>query len=195
MSCGTTIYPKIEDFKEYSNLSLEELAACVDSETRYMANKFNLFRALALATPRNLFDKDAYNQISSLVADYFDDYIESYRECFISNIVSALKEDSEENPCYYFYDIEAKSKEYVLEAIKEANINLFRVKSKILGLCLATPIDITPRDQPQYVDGHYDPISYLDIELNYLEEAMDSYLHEICANEMIIKYWDGHKQN
>ena len=195
MSCGTTIYPKIEDFKEHSSLSLEELSACIDSETRYMNNKFNLFRALALATPRNVFDQDAYNKINDLVTDYFDDYIESYKNCFISNIVSALKEDSEEKPCYYFYDTVYASKQYAVQAIQDINKRLFELRSKILGICLATPIDITPRDQPQYVDGHYDPISYLDSELNYIEESLDEHLHDLCTVEMIVKYWDGHKKS
>ena len=72
---------------------------------------------------------------------------------------------------------------------------LSKVRSSILGVCLATPIDITPRDQVQYSDGHEEPIYYLASEMNSLEESLDECLSSICTNEWIIKYWDGHKES
>ena len=82
MSSGITIFPKIEDFKEQQNLTIEELGASIDSETRFMANKFNELRVLALCTPKNTFETKPYDRIRDLVDYYLEAYIESYKVRF-----------------------------------------------------------------------------------------------------------------
>lgn len=207
MSYGTALFPKIEDFSNYCNLSEEELQSSIDSEVRFMTNKFNNFRGLALCTPYDLFGKDAYERICSLVDDCFNDYVESYKLNFnLSNVLDlkdqakrikegdTYEDGSPKRPYLYFNHFIYHSREEARLLVKENTEELLKLKGRILGLCLATPIDITPRDQVQYSDGHYEPLSYLETELNYLEESLDECLRTVCVAEITEKYWDGHEE-
>ena len=205
MSYGTAIYPKIEDFQSLSKLSKEELQDAIDAEVRLMTNKFNEFRALAFCTPCDVFGDKAYDKIHLLVDQYFEDYVESYATNFDLSNVLDLKEQMEyipsdeesrddKRPYLYFnrfiYHSEWEAKNLVEENTQE----LLKIKGKILALCLATPIDITPRDQEQYVDGHEEPLCYLERELDALEEGLDDCLRTIYVAKIVAKYWDGHKE-
>lgn len=207
MSYGTILFPKIEDFSKHSNLTEEELQSSIDSEIRFMANKFNNFRGLAFCTPYDLFGKEAYERICLLVDDCFHEYVESYKINFELNNLLDLKDQAkninegetyedgtEKRPYLYFNHFVYHSKEEAHSLIEENTEELIKIKGRILGLCLATPIDITPRDQTQYSDGHYEPLSYLETELNYLEESLDDCLRTVCVAEITEKYWDGHEE-
>ena len=201
MSSGITIFPKIKDFEE-QNLTAEQLDINIDNETRFMANKFNELRALALCTPKNTFESDPYNNIKKLVDCYINAYIKSYKTRFTLIKLLDLKTQNEfitedslsKDSCLYFYDYHYSYLGEIGHYLNEDYINLLKIKSSILGICLATPIDITPRDQVQYSDGHEEPVYYLASEMNNLEESLDECLESICISEWIIKYWDGHKE-
>jgi len=203
MSYGTAIFPKIEDFTKYSGLSIEELRDHRDSEIRLMTNAFVELRALSLCTPFNLFGDNAYDKISYFVRGYFADYVESFQINFDLNNVIDLKDqeptitkegDLEKVPYLYFNHYVYHSKEEAESAIEDSNNQLLEIQAKILGICLATPRDITPHDQTQYADGHYEPLTYLEQEMNYLEESLDDCLQTMCIARIVAKYWDGHKE-
>lgn len=207
MSYGTMIFPKIEDFPEYCNLDNQNLADHIDSEVRIRANKFVEFRALSLCTPYNVFGDKAYDKITKLVSDYFNDYVESYILNFNLSSVLDLKEQASyitegethddgslKRPYLYFNGYTFYSIYEAKEAVSGIERVLTKLKGKIIGICLATPIDITPRDQEKYVDGHEEPLLYLETELDNIEETLDDYLKDICTIKLIIKYWDGHKE-
>lgn len=207
MSYGTILYPKIEDFPIYANLSKEELQQNIDGEIRLMANKFNEFRALAFCTPYKTFGKDAYQEIRRLVDLYFAEYVESYKTNFDLANVLDLKEQSEKitegetyddgspkRPYLYFNRFIYHS-QYEAESLVEENTEeLLKIKGRILGLCLATPIDITPRDDERYSDGHEEPIYVLERELDCLEEGLDECLRTICVAHITAQFWDGHEE-
>lgn len=207
MSYGTIIYPKVEDFSEIANLSEEELKGSIDAEVRFMANRFNEFRALAFCTPYDTFGKEAYEKIRKLVDQYFEDYVESYAFNFkLGNILDLkeqlniinkepVHEDGTRKVAYLYFNRFTYSNVYGAESSIESNVKeLLKIKGKILSLCLATPIDITPRDQEQYSDGHEEPLYYLSNELDALEDYLDDCLSSIHIAKMVIKYWDGHKE-
>lgn len=207
MSYGTMLFPKIEDFSKLCNLSEEELQASIDSEIRLMTNKFNEFRALAFCTPHDVFGDTAYDKIKTLVNQYFDDYVESYGLHFELTQVLDLKEQAESieegDTCrdgspkrpYLYFNRFVYSSQYEAESLVEENTQeLMKLKGRILGMCLATPIDITPRDQEKYSDGHEEPLYYIDRELNYLEESLDDCLRTIYVAKITAKYWDGHEE-
>jgi hypothetical protein len=203
MSYGTAIFPKIEDFTKYSDLSVEELRAHRDSEIRLMTNAFVELMALSLCTPFDLFGDKAYEKIKQAVSDCFCDYVESFQINFDLNNLLDLKDqgptitkegDLEKVPYLYFNHYIYHSKEEAESAIEDSRNKLLEIQGKILGICLATPIDITPRDQTQYVDGHYEPLTYLEQEMDYLEESLEDCLHTMCVARMVAKYWDGHKE-
>lgn len=207
MSYGTYLYPKISDFTEICDLSKEDLITNIDAEVRYRANKFNEFRALAFCTPYNTFGDKAYDRIRDLVSQYFEEYVESYNSNFNLSTVLDLKEQSETfkegdtyedgtpKRVYLFYNrFTYSSKEEALYLIEENTQELFKIKYKLLGYALATPIDITPRDQEQYSDGHEEPIMFLEREFDYLEEALEECLRAINVAKLTIKYWDGHEE-
>lgn len=190
MSWGTTIYPKIEDFATY-NISAEQLQNLINGNTIRMSNIFVELRALSLCTPYDTFGKDAYDKICGLVDNYFDEFTYLYKTSFDAENVSEMNDFPKkgllfDNTSYASLDM---AKMYLSDLKNE----LSQLKGKILGLCLATPIDITPRDQTQYVDGHEEPLYYLEVEFNSLEEAVEDVIHNICVTELIIKYWDGHE--
>lgn len=199
MSYGIVIFPKIEDFSKYSNFSIDEIRSAIDAETRFMTNKFNNFRGLALCTPYDLFGKESYERIHSLVNDYINDYVESYRTRF--ELCSLLDLKCQEElptrdtvPGLEFPYLSCTTKEEVQDAINESSNSLLEIKGKILGLCLSTPIDITPRDELQYADGHYEPISYLEVELDSIEECLDDCLRDLFSEKLVLDYWDARKQ-
>jgi hypothetical protein len=207
MSYGTILYPKVEDFPKYADFTCEELQSSIDSEIRFMTNKFNNFRGLAFCTPYDIFGKDSYSRVVNLVTDSFNDYVESFRINFMLNNLLDLKDQAKrikegdtyddgtpKRPYLYFNHFVYHSREEALSLIEENTNELLKLKGRIIGLCLATPIDITPRDDTRYSDGHYEPISYLENELNYLEESLDDCLRAICVAEITEKYWDGHEE-
>lgn len=203
MSYGTAIFPKIEDFTKYSDLSIEELRDHRDSEIRLMTNAFVELRALSLCTPFNLFGDNAYRRVSQLVDGYISDFVESFQINFDLNSLLDLKDqgptitkegDLKKVPYLYFNHYVYHSKEEAEDAVENSIDDLLKIKSKILGICLATPIDITPRDETQYSDGHYEPLTYLEQEMDYLEESLEDCLHTMCVAKMVAKYWDGHKE-
>jgi hypothetical protein len=207
MSYGTILFPKIEDFSNLCNLSIEELQSSIDSEVRLMSNKFNEIRALAFCTPHDVFGDSAYDKIKSLVDQYLNDYIESYSSCFDLRNVLDLKEQSQRikdgdtyedgspKRAYLYFNRFVYHSQYEAESlVKENTQELLKLKGRILGICLATPIDITPRDQTQYSDGHEEPILVLERELDYMEEALDECLRTIYVAKITAKYWDGHEE-
>ena len=202
MSYGTYLYPKLEDFSKLYNLSIEELQASIDGEIRLMTNKFCELRALAFCTPVDTFNKDAYDKIKDKVNMCLNDYMESYAIYFDLSNVLDLKEQSkyvEENkdpfvPYLFFNHYVYRSKEEAQAVLDENIQDLIKLKSRILGICLATPIDITPRDQEQYSDGHEEPVEYIGREMEYLEETLNDCLRSIYIAKITIKYWDGHKE-
>lgn len=207
MSYGTSLYPKIEEFDVFKHLSNSELSDNIDSEVRFMANKFNNFRGLAFCTPYDLFGKDAYERINQLIDEYFHDYVESYKLHFMYTNVLDLREQSKyikEGETYedgtpkraylYFNHYVYSSLDEAISMVEENTESLIKLKGRIIELCLATPIDIIPRDDTRYSDGHYEPITYLENELNYLEESLDDCLRCICVAELTSKYWDGHEE-
>jgi hypothetical protein len=107
-------------------------------------------------------------------------------------VCKSIKQRSQHKSCYCAQNAariyEAK------EAVSGIEKVLSKLKGKIIGICLATPIDITPRDQEKYVDGHEEPLLYLETELDNIEETLDDYFKDICTIKLIIKYWDGHKE-
>ena len=208
MSYGITIYPKIEDFPNTVALSTTQLQNASEGSTKLEASIFVEIRALAFCTPYNLFGKDAYFRIDQEVNQYIDDYIKSYEFGFEASHVLDLKEQSAKinegdvyndgtpkRPFLFFnrftYDTIWQAKETLKDLEKSLNL----LKGRIKGLCYATPIDITPRDQEQYSDGHEEPLYYLERELDSLEDSVNDCLYNICATKLIIKYWDGHKKD
>jgi len=199
MSYGTVIFPKVDTFSKYSNFTLEELQGAIDAEIRFMTNKFNNFRGLALCTPHDLFGRESYERIHALVNDYFNDYVESYKTKFELENLLDLKYQvetpiSDTLPFLEFPYIGYTTREEVIANVNECTNLLLKYKGQILGLCLGTPIDITPRDEKQYVDGHYEPITYLEGVLDELEDSLEECLRDICGDRLVLKYWDERKQ-
>lgn len=207
MSYGTMIFPKIEDFPELCKLTTEELQSAIDAEVRLMTNKFNEFRALTFCTPIDVFGDKAHDKIRLLVNQYFDDYVESYAANFDLSNVLDLKEQAEhitegdtyedgtpKRPYLYFNRFIYHSAWEAKNLVEENTQELLKIKGRILALCLATPIDITPRDQEQYSDGHEEPLCYLERELDALEEGLDDCLRAIYVAKITAKYWDGHEE-
>ena len=197
MSSGTIVYPKIEDYKNLNRYSDEELQSTSDTEVRIRTNRFVELRALAFATPHKLFGEKAYDKIRDLVDSYFNEFVESYKLWFDIGIILELRSQLKgyKNPYIYLKHIGYRNIWEVKEELKSNKQYLIKLKSKIYGLCLATPIDITPRDQEQYVDGHEEPIYYLERELDDLEDSLEECLTTINTLELLIKYWDGHEQD
>lgn len=200
MSYGTMIYPKLEDFPKYNSLSEDEITSNIDSEVRFITNKLSELRALILCTPYNVFGDKAYERMRDLVYQYFDEIIESYIIKFELESVLDLKgqEDasSEDDAIPYLY---FKNFSYPTKWVAEADYNdnlkaLAETKGKVLGLCLATPIDVTPKSDERYSDGYQEPIYYLMQEFNCIEDAIDDYLEHVCTSKLIIKFWDGHEE-
>ena len=207
MSYGTILYPKIEDFPDYCNLSQEELVSKMDAEVRLMTNEFNEFRALAFCTPYDTFGDDAYNKIRTEVDKHFDAYVKSYNiHCDVSDVLDikeqaeSIKEDDKydngtpRRPYLYFNRFIYHSQYEAKSLVEENGRELLKIKGRILALCLATPIDITPRHQEQYSDGQYEPLYYLERELDALEEGLNDCLHAIYVARITAKYWDGHEE-
>lgn len=196
MSSGIIIFPKIEDYNK-------GIDSNIDNETRFMANAFNELRAIAFCTPKNAFSHNAYEEVKKLVDYYFESYVESFKERFTAIKVLDLKTQTEfitkdslsKSPYLYFNGYHYTDLDETKQGLSEGLVLLSGIKSRILGMCLATPIDITPRDQVQYSDGHEEPLYYVDREMSSLEESLDECLQDLCITEWIIKYWDGHQED
>ena len=104
------------------------------------------------------------------------------------------EDGSPKRPYLYFNRFIYHSKWEAESLVNENTQDLLKLKGRILGICLATPIDITPRDQEKFVDGHEEPILFLERELDYMEEALDECLRTIYVAKITAKYWDGHEE-
>ncbi len=200
MSYGTILYPDLKDFPLQD--SYEKYERSIDAEVTYMANKFGVFRTLAICTPRNIVEGDIIKKITDMVEEAFEDYVGSYNHMSkLSDVIDlhkqaslikegdAFEDGTPKRPILYFNHFVYHSKEEAEGILTDNVANLGKIKARILGICLATPKDITPSN-----DDGQDPLWYIEREMDYIEESLDDCLRSIRVAKLVIKYWDGHEE-
>ena len=203
MDCGTIIYPKPLDFPILMDVQTTQRA--IDTQVREMTKDFGVFRTFSVCTPRDI-SENPLKEVTEEVEKAFRKYVSAYE--MMQDLQDAIdiynqqleiesnptyENDSPKLPFFYYAGFLYSLKEEAEADLLEKTNELSKIKARILGICLSTPIDITPRDITKYVDGHYEPIYYLESELNYQEDALEQCLQEIRTIKLIIKYWDERK--